>query len=318
VGPHVSQFMYLPCPFGANSIDQKMTPHAPGLNFMTNYTEYLRIQNGQTPAGVMVNLPTPRHIITGRDLSNWVHIDVLFQAYFHAMLILLNSGAPLKTGIPYQTSSLNQMGFGTFDGPWIAQMTTNSAVTALKTVWFQKWNVHRRLRPEVMAARVHNHKVGAYTYPLHNDVLNSNVLAAVFNLTGTYLLPMAFAEGSPLHPSYGAGHASVAGATTTILKAIFQEDYVLPAPVMPTADGLNIVPLSPSASLTVGGELNKLAANVGIGRHHAGVHYMSDAVESLRLGEQVAISILRDMKNTFTEPFAGFSFNDFDGNLVRV
>jgi hypothetical protein len=111
---------------------------------------------------------------------------------------------------------------------------------------------------------------------------------------------------------------SVAGAATTILKAIFQEDYVLPAPVMPTADGLNIVPLSPSVPLTVGGELNKLANNVGIGRHHAGVHYMSDGAESLKLGQAVAVSILRDMRNTFAEPFSGFSFNDFDGNLVKV
>ncbi len=32
-------------------------------------------------------------------------------------------------------------------------------------------------------------------------------------------LPMAFQEGSPMHPSYGAGHATVAGACVTILKA---------------------------------------------------------------------------------------------------
>lgn len=36
-----------------------------------------------------------------------------------------------------------------------------------------------------------------------------------------YLLPMAFPEGSPMHPSFGAGHATVAGACTTILKAFF-------------------------------------------------------------------------------------------------
>ena len=38
---------------------------------------------------------------------------------------------------------------------------------------------------------------------------------------GNWLLPMAFPEGSPMHPSYGAGHATVAGACTTILKAWF-------------------------------------------------------------------------------------------------
>ena len=37
---------------------------------------------------------------------------------------------------------------------------------------------------------------------------------------GTYLLPLAFPEGSPIHPSYGAGHATVAGACVTILKGL--------------------------------------------------------------------------------------------------
>jgi hypothetical protein len=40
------------------------------------------------------------------------------------------------------------------------------------------------------------------------------------------LLPMAFQEGSPMHPSYGAGHATVAGACVTILKAFFDGDVV--------------------------------------------------------------------------------------------
>ena len=77
VGPYISQFLYMPCPFGANWIDQKMTPLTPGVNFMTNFTEYLRVQNGQTPAGIMTYLTTPRYIINGRDLAHWVHVDVL-------------------------------------------------------------------------------------------------------------------------------------------------------------------------------------------------------------------------------------------------
>jgi hypothetical protein len=41
-------------------------------------------------------------------------------------------------------------------------------------------------------------------------------------------------------------------------------------------------------NLTVRGELNKLAANIAIGRNMAGVHYRSGYMESLRLGEQIA------------------------------
>ncbi len=57
--------------------------------------------------------------------------------------------------------------------------------------------------------------------------------------------------------------------------------------------------------LTVGHELNKVASNVATGRNIAGVHWRSDGAESLLLGEQVAISILRDYKLTYNETFEG-------------
>ena len=45
-------------------------------------------------------------------------------------------------------------------------------------------------------------------------------------------------EGCPTHPSYGAGHATVAAACVTILKAWFDESFVFPNPVVP--DGLGL------------------------------------------------------------------------------
>jgi hypothetical protein len=82
IGPYMSQFFYLPCAFGANNIDQKMSPPVPGVDFMTNFTEYLRIQNAQTPAASLTYVSTPRHIVNGRDLSHWVRIDVLLLVLF--------------------------------------------------------------------------------------------------------------------------------------------------------------------------------------------------------------------------------------------
>jgi hypothetical protein len=207
VGPYISQFLYMDCPFGANYVDQKLTPPLPGLDFMTNWTNYLAQQRAQPIEGPMLYNSTRRYIVTARDLAHWVHVDVLFQAYFHAMLILLSKGAPLKPGIPYQTTSLNQMAFGTFGNPDVSAFSTITATAALKAVWAQKWLFHRRLRPEVFAARVHSHLTSVYSYPLHTDVLSANVLNHVYNAYGTYLLPMAYPEGSPLHPAYGAGHA---------------------------------------------------------------------------------------------------------------
>lgn len=78
-------------------------------------------------------------------------------------------------------------------------------------------------------------------------------------------------------------------------------------------DGQSLVPYmgSDAGQITVGGELNKLANNVAMGRDMAGVHWRSDAEQALRLGEKVTISILRDQRHTYNEPFSGFTFTKF-------
>ena len=68
-------------------------------------------------------------------------------------------------------------------------------------------------------------------------------------------------------------------------------------PVIASPDGLSLVPWKGSG-LTVGGELDKLAGNIAYGRNFAGLHWRSDAVEGLRLGEAVAVSVLEEMRFT--------------------
>jgi hypothetical protein len=131
--------------------------------------------------------------------------------------------------------------------------------------------MHRRLRPEEFAGRVHQTLTGAVRYLVHTDVLNAVAPSVLFHTTGTYLLPMAYPEGCPLHPAYPAGHAAIAGACATVLKAFFQPEFVIPNPVEASADGLALLPYR-GPDLTVGGELNKLASNIALGRDAAGVH----------------------------------------------
>ncbi len=50
----------------------------------------------------------------------------------------------------------------------------------------------------------------------------------------------------------------------------------------------------------------------------AGVHWRSDATESLLLGEALGISILKDQKACSNEVFNGFSLTKFDGTTVTV
>jgi hypothetical protein len=129
--------------------------------------------------------------------------------------------------------------------------------------------------------------------------------------------PVVFPEGCPTHPSYPSAHACNAGACATILKAFFDADYALPRPVEATADGSALESWR-GASLTLGKEIDKLASNIALGRDAAGVHYRSDSVRGLFVGEQQALGLLRDYSRTYNEHFDGFIVRKFNGDRVKV
>ena len=268
VGPWLSQFLIQDIPFGALTIPQRINTVVARRDYMTSFPDWLAVQRGYEAGGTDVFDSTPRYMRNLRDLAQWVHVDALYQAYLQGALILMGMGAPLSPGLP-PVKSVTQIGFAEFGGPHILSMLTEIATRALKAVWYQKWQVHRHLRPEAYGGRVHLRKIGFTPYPVHDEILSSPALDAVYQANRSYLLPMAFPEGSPTHPSYGAGHATVAGACTTMVKAFFDESFVIPHPVVPNSDGTALVPYS-GPPLTAGNEMDKVAANVGIGRNAAG------------------------------------------------
>lgn len=335
VGPYVSQFLLLDIPYGSLTISQRQTTAQANADYMTSWGAWLAVQNGEDTSGTdQFDMTMPRYIRNGRDLSTYVHFDALYEAYLNACLILLGAKAPFDVGMPYR-SSQRQEGFGTFGGPHILSLVTEVATRALKAVWRQKWHVHRRLRPEAYGGLVHRVMMDNASYPVHADVLNSQALVEVENKFSSYLLPMAFPEGSPIHPAYGAGHATVAGACTTVLKAWFDEsfpiaDLTLPTkpgqlgpklgnPKVPDAIGASLIDYTGADKdqLTVGGELNKVAANIAIGRNHAGVHWYTDYSESFALGEEIAIGILEEQALTYREG-GSFTLTRFDGTQVVI
>jgi hypothetical protein len=327
VGHLISQFLLVDIPYGSLTISQRqMTVKgeaqvgAGNADYMTDYDEWLNIQNGGASPPDQID-ETPRYIRNMRDIGRYVQVDALYEAYLNACLILLGANAPFDDGNPYKPpnpDSQTQDGFTTFGGPHILSLVTEVATRALKAVWYQKWFVHRRLRPEAYGGLVHNTRTGSRNYPLHPQVLNSQAVQNTFNKFDTYLLPMAFPEGSPMHPAYGAGHATVAGACVTILKAWFKEDAPLPfAPVVPNDDGTALLPYT-GPPLTIEGELNKVAANIGIGRNMAGVHWRSDHTESIKLGEQVALCILKNQRKDYHEKDWSFTLTTFGGVPIKV
>jgi hypothetical protein len=314
-GPWLSQFLTLDFNFGANFVSQKMKTLPAGLDYMTKYQDWLDVQNGADTGGTIQYDPVPRYIRNLRDIAQWVHVDALYQAYLHACLIMMGQGVSIDPGLPLYDSK-TQDAFAQCGGPHILSLVTEVATRALKAVWYQKWFVHFRPRPEEYGGRVHNHLVGAARYPLHPDVLASRAVAETFSKYGTYLLPQAFPEGSPIHTSYGSGHATVAGACVTILKAFFDESVVIKNPKVVSADGLTLLPYE-GPPLTVGGELNKVASNVANARNGAGIHWRTDAVNGIKLGETVAIGILEEQKLTYNENLE-MTLTKFDGTKITI
>ena len=345
-GPFVSQFLLQEIPYGTLRIAQRQIHAAPGVDYMTDPAEWLAVQNGaaRDPMQNLIgqkNADHRRHLTTMRDLATYVHFDQLYEAYLNAALILVQNGYPVSPGNPYgrvcdpygigraggamtngmagPKLSKNQDAFGTFGGPHVLSLVCEVATRALKAVWRQKWT-HLRLRPEAYAGLLHHGGSGGPLGAGHALADGSAAVARTRQKHGTALLPMAFPEGSPTHPAYGAGHATVAGACVTILKAFFDEATCVSCPVVASADGRALVPYEGGdwSRLTVGLELDKLAANVAIGRDMAGVHWRSDYTQSMLLGQRVAVDVLYRQCRDYAEPEYCFHFTSFGGKKVDV
>ncbi|MEO1679230.1 MAG: vanadium-dependent haloperoxidase [Pseudomonadota bacterium] len=357
--------------YGAQTIDQRVPAAPEHVDYMQTWDDYTAVQNGADTRmnAVLFKGADRRFIATPRDLATYVHDDALYQAYLNACMILLGMRAPFDPGFDalsgmgkFSTTPAQRQagGFALYGGPHILTLVTEIATRGLKAVRFQKFNNHIRLRPEALAARLEKASEIEGAFPCIGTCLTqmcSDISKTLHKIkeknakvanAADFLLPMAFQEGSPMHPAYGAGHATVAGACVTILKAFFDTDAVLveteedskdahgnpikqkvirfkrmgtddvPVNFVPKADGSALMPVAEPECLTLEGELNKLAANISIGRNMAGVHYYSDYYDSLRMGEEIAIGMLEEQALCYpTDPFV-LTVPTFDGPVRRI
>ncbi|MEM7545356.1 MAG: vanadium-dependent haloperoxidase [Pseudomonadota bacterium] len=348
--------------YGAQCIPQKVLTAEKELDFMQDKDNWLHVQQGFTPLEEAVISTEKRFINTPRDLATYVHFDALYQAYLNATLMMLNLGTPFDPGFAALSGMrpiydlnpsmdgrhLNAGGFALYGGPHILTLVTEVATRALKAVRFQKFNNHLRARPEALAGRIqcaeeiecaHQTACGAFS-DLRDGISDTVDAVREFNNDrvglSTALLPMAFAEGSPMHPAYGAGHATVAGACVTILKAYFDcgarlgvnpdgshgffKDIVNDSGFFYESmnHGAELAKKQIHCPLSLEGELNKLAANISIGRNMAGVHYFTDYYDSLRMGEEIAIGMLEEQALCYPTDHFALSVPKFDGGVVRI
>ncbi len=310
VGPHVSQFLLQDFQFGNQVIQQQQRYPHPGLDYMTDLDTWKQVNNGDINPSGSDMIDGCRYIINLRDAGQWVHIDFPHQAGLWATIILLGKKAKLSEAVPYGKGRAitNSYAFGSLGGPDITIQSGLAGVYALKHAWFQKWCVHRRLRPEVYAQRLELFRRGilggAHANPCYDEKFSdlfgegaqvwrqTQVLDRIYehnrqqnmaqnrgDRQGTWLLPMGFPEGSPTHPAYPGGHSAFAAAAATVAKAYFA-DGPFPNPKVPVDGGQRLVDYCGDRELTIHGELNKLIANVTLFRDGAGVHWRTDGTTS--------------------------------------
>lgn len=325
VGPYISQLLYLPFNYGNLPVTQQYREENDQAN-STSVTGWLDIENG-IQAGPPNFSGNVRYIHTPRILASYVHNDPLYQAYYNGCLVLLQNGAPFDPNIQ---SLPNEDQFVSLGPPDLFAAVAEVAKLALQAAWHHKWVVNLRLRPEALAGRFHFQNTAAQAYGLDPNNFGATTLAAIraYNnaqfSNDTYLLPLVYPEGSPMHPEYPAGHATVAGACTTVMKAFFDTsrtwvgDLGLTPQESTNGTSLSAYGGGDASSMTVLGEINKLASNIAIGRNMAGVHYRSAGDDGIALGEKVAIAFLRDLKDTYNESFAGWNLTKLNGEQIVI
>ena len=92
-----------------------------------------------------------------RHLAHWVHIDVLFQAYFNACLIMITPPQlrhrrrhrrARSTRATRTSAARRRTASAPSARPRAKALMSEVASRGLKVTWHKKWQVHRRLRPE--------------------------------------------------------------------------------------------------------------------------------------------------------------------------
>lgn len=294
----------------------------PRREFGLTWDNYVKIQNRQTPQKYQPGDFKGKVLIsTGRNLASLVHVDGLYQEHAWAVDILTAGNYKTSPVSPYSNPadrpgvhSMNEGGGPTLGAPDAASLVGAVAIEAARLAWSQKYLVARRGRPEVFGALIHKRKEGGSedVYgPINNKLLNNSAVRKLLERVrqenegrggseaSTYLLSQVFPEASPAHPSWPSGHATIAGACVTVIKAIFDDrshllQQIDESPPFTDEDG---------EPLTVGGELDKLASNIALGRNFGGVHYRSDGEHGILLGESLALRFLQDHLRTYRERF---------------
>lgn len=347
VGPYISQFLIKPFMYGNMSVTHKFRPEN-NANTQLSMADWLNVQQGVTEYSAAYLTNDNKHVYSPRVLASIVHNDPFYQFYYNAALIA-NISSIVTSG--YDNSSINSTVWTDGGDPALLVIMAEVGTIALHVAWYQKYGLTLKIRPEVLAQRItlaFNNAGLRSSVDKLNDIYTealkgSNILSLVNtqnvsnggeDLSGNnYYLNVLYPEGSPTHPAYPAGHACVAGAMVTVLKAMIKT-HNSGTPIawvadgrtaeQPSVDGESLVAYSDgdASSMTIVGELNKLASNIALGRDFAGVHYRADGDQGILSGEEIAIDYLqrkiKEFGATDAGLFNGFELEKMDGSRIMI
>ena len=243
---------------GAHSVDQRIAASARGVDYMTNWHDWLRSQNGVKTSASPGSSGRIRFVSTPRDLAAYCRWDPAHQSFINTALILLGNDAPRDPGLVRNANGLTaSWGFTE-----ISRLLGEAVLQTTRAVRRQQYQIHRRGRPESLAAMLTLEANGegrqlaearkviqtmlddlgagqpddaSHPGVLLNWIAELNAernlqkpgnCEALFHLDPkrNYLLPMAWPDGAPMSPSYGSLRAAIAGACVTVMKAVFDMD----------------------------------------------------------------------------------------------
>jgi len=339
-GPLVSQFLFQDVEDGQLKTyeqeyytfqDQELTVRhiIDGLNGNYEYTDFLDKNRGK-----------PEKIHTPRGLGSLVYGDYPGTEAVKAALISHSAGVEYAGFDNYPDRSTAWMTRGLED---VVTAIGEVARYALRVAWHAKFN-DLRIRPAQLGVyldwceKQQSLCRGTQIYKTYSYIVKNYGFPVAPSGKRTWLLTGMYPEGAPNHPAMPSGHATVNGATTTILKAMFKtvddngnaitwdeatNDSMFGTAGFATRDGDRLVSTNPNFMddvLTLTGEFNKLSINIGDGRCFAGVHFESDNEVGRLLGEDVAKAWLKNELCKYGATKAGmvtnFKFIDLHGDLI--
>ncbi|SMX41011.1 bromoperoxidase [Maliponia aquimaris] len=260
----------------------------------------------------------PRRVTLGAR-AEALHRTAPARPFHNAALAVLARGAGMDGGLPAD---------GAWTGPRLLALMAEAESLSLRFARLQTVRPDRLPRPAVTAARMTGWRLREDHRPApqgadYGEAIEELASAAPNLLTwvsranralrgpqrcdGGLFLPLAGPSRQHLNPSDLAAHVIVAGALATLIKAVF--DTSRQAQVRMVGDR--------GPALALEDQIDRMAANISVLRCVAGGYFPSENVQDLRLGQAIALHLLRDRMERDNRS-ATLSFRDFDGQSVQI